>query len=70
MNSKLTVNEPIEYRAGDGPLMEIPAGEWEMEAAIDSVVVTWEVDGQPASAALAKADYDLYVSERKIEPKR
>jgi len=56
----------VEFRAGDGPQLRIPEGECQVMIADDSVVLTWNEDGNPLTAAIPKTEFDRFIQEGKI----
>lgn len=57
----------LSFRAGDGPTIEIhPDYKLEIERAPQSVVLSWEEDGQPMNAAIPVVEFDQYLTSGKI----
>ncbi|QFZ86247.1 hypothetical protein GFK26_27525 [Variovorax paradoxus] len=52
---------PVEFRAGDGPLLTIPEGPCQVIVEGGSAVLTWTEEGQPLSAAIPKIEFDRFV---------
>ncbi|RZI60077.1 MAG: hypothetical protein EOP14_02685 [Pseudomonas sp.] len=63
MSTQATVKGLVQYRAGDGPLMDIPEGPIEVELAADSAVVSWTHEEESLNTAIPLQDYERYVSE-------
>ncbi|MDQ0608443.1 hypothetical protein QF040_001280 [Variovorax sp. W2I14] len=57
---------PVEFRAGDGPLLEIREGECQVIVEGDSAVLTWTEDGQPLTAAIPKIEFDRFIESGAI----
>lgn len=55
------INAPVEFRAGDGPLLEIREGPCQVIVEGDSAVLTWTEDGQPMTAAIPKIEFDRFI---------
>ena len=57
----------LEYRAGDGPLIQIhPDYKVALERAPQSVVLSWDEDGQPMNASIPVADFDRFVAAGQV----
>lgn len=57
----------LEFRAGDGPLIQIqPDYELKLERAPQSVVVSWEEDGQPMNAAIPVVEFNNFIDAGQI----
>lgn len=58
---------PLEFRAGDGPLIHIePDFQLSLERAPASLVMSWKEDGQPMNAAIPVVQFDEYLQAGKI----
>ncbi|MBU1360417.1 MAG: hypothetical protein KKC79_00050 [Gammaproteobacteria bacterium] len=66
MKSDARVIGDVEYRAGDGPLVQIPKGVITVEETADSAVISWDDDGNVQTTAIPREDYERYVSEGAI----
>ena len=57
----------VEFRAGDGPLIRIqPDHRLTLERAPQSVVVSWEEDGEPLNTSIPLAQFDALLDEGRI----
>lgn len=57
----------LEFRAGDGPMIQIhPDYELKLERAPQSVVVSWKEDGQPMNAAIPVVEFNNFVDAGQI----
>lgn len=56
----------VEFRAGDGPLLEIPEGNCQVIIDGDSAVLTWTEDGQPLTAAIPRIEFDRFIESGAI----
>ena len=57
----------IEFRAGDGPMIAIePDYALELERAPQSMVISWQEDGQPMNAAIPVVEFNTFLDEGKI----
>lgn len=64
-----TVTGLVTYVAGDGPLLEIPKGQIEVDLAPDSATLSWEqADGVTGVTAIPRTTYDDYVRDGAITP--
>ena len=66
MAANAEVKGTVEYRAGDGPLIEVPRGPVEIAMEIDCAVLSWGDEGKTQSAAIPLMDYERYINEGKI----
>ncbi|WPG41007.1 hypothetical protein [Variovorax sp. EBFNA2] len=57
---------PVEFRAGDGPLLTIPEGHCKVIVEGDSAVLTWTEADQPMSAAIPKIEFDRFIASGAI----
>jgi hypothetical protein len=57
---------PVEFRAGDGPLLQIPEGNCQIIVDGDAAVLTWTEDGQPLTAAIPKIEFDRFIESGAI----
>jgi hypothetical protein len=57
---------PVEFRAGDGPMLKIPKGNCQVIMDDDSAVLTWAEDGQPLTAAIPKIEFDRFIESGAI----
>lgn len=66
MSDQAQVKGLVQYRAGDGPLLDIPQGPIEVELAADSAVVSWTHEDESLNTAIPLQDYEKYVTEGAI----
>jgi hypothetical protein len=67
MSQHALIRGEVNFRAGDGVLMPIPAGPVDIELTHDSVTLGWtESNGSVGSTAIPRDDYERYVREGKI----
>ena len=60
--ARARVRGQLEFRAGDGPLITIaPDAQLELERAPQSMVMSWQEDGQPMNAALPLVQFNEYL---------
>ena len=65
--AKARASAHIEFRAGDGPLIAIePDHVLELERAAQSMVISWQQDGQPMNAAIPVVEFNEYLDAGKI----
>ena len=58
---------PVEFRAGDGPLIRIqPDFQLALERAPQSMVLSWVEDGQPMNAAIPVVEFNAFLSSGQI----
>ena len=57
---------PVEFRAGDGPLLTIPEGDCQVIVQGDAAVLTWTDEDQPMSAAIPKIEFDRFIASGAI----
>ncbi|QTD44260.1 hypothetical protein [Ottowia testudinis] len=70
-NARGRVMSLIEFRAGDGPMIQIhPDYQLQLERAPQSVVVSWQEDGQPMNAAIPVVEFDQFVQAGQIVVER
>lgn len=61
----------VEYRLGDGPLMQVPPGKVEVERGPGDVTLSWGDGNTRQSAAIPAGDFERHVARRIIVwPKR
>lgn len=60
------ITSQVEFRAGDGPLLEIPEGECQVIIDADSAVLTWIEKDQPMTAAIPKIEFDRFIASGAI----
>jgi len=60
----------VQFRAGDGPLMQIRAGTVEIEVSSIDMIVSWSDDRFRGEAAMPLSDFRRYVDEGDIELER
>ena len=61
----------FEFRAGDGPLIQIePDHKLELERAPQSIVVSWQEGGQPMNAAIPVVEFDQFINAGQIVVER
>jgi len=68
MAANAEVKGKVEYRAGDGPLIEVPCGPVQVELEIDSAVLSWGDAGNTQVAAIPMIDYERYINAGSIVP--
>ena len=52
----------LEFRAGDGPMITIePDAQLALERAPQSIVMSWQEDGQPMNAAIPVVQFNEYL---------
>ena len=57
----------MEFRAGDGPAIRIqPDAQLQLERAPASMVVSWQEDDQPMSAAIPVVVFNEYLQSGKV----
>ncbi len=57
----------LEYRAGDGPLIQIhPDYSLELERAQQSMVLSWKEDGQPMNASIPVVELDVLLDAGQV----
>ncbi len=57
----------LEFRAGDGPMIQIqPDYKIDLERAPQSMVVSWQEDGQPMNAAIPVGEFDNFLKAGQI----
>lgn len=57
----------LELRVGDGPLIEVqPDYRLALERTPQSMVVSWEEDGQPLNTSIPITEFDLLLNEGRI----
>ena len=66
MTQQALIRGEVQFRAGDGVMMEIPDGPVEIETADDSVTLSWIEGADPGSTAITRDEFDRYVREGKI----
>lgn len=66
MSNQAQVKGLVQYRAGDGPLLDISPGPIEVELAVDSAVVSWTHEDESLNTAIPLQDFEKYVSEGAI----
>ena len=58
---------PLEFRAGDSPAIRIqPDAQLQLERAPASMVVSWQEDDQPMSAAIPVVVFNEYLQSGKV----
>ncbi|RZI60328.1 MAG: hypothetical protein EOP14_01660 [Pseudomonas sp.] len=67
MVNNANIKRLVQYRAGDGPLIDISEGPIEIEVAADSAVVSWTDKDELFSAAIPMEYYRRHISECAIE---
>jgi len=60
------ITAPVEFRAGDGPLLTIPQGDCQVIIDGDTAVLTWLDDGQPLTTAIPKIEFDRFIESGAI----
>ncbi|MFT4195332.1 hypothetical protein [Ottowia sp.] len=61
------VPSTLTFRAGDGPMIEIhPDYKLEIERSPQSMVLSWEEDGQPMNASIPVLEFDAYLADGRI----
>ena len=66
MTQQALIRGEVEFRAGDGPMMEVPDGPVEFEVADDSVMLSWQEGADVSTTAITRDEFDRYVREGKI----
>jgi hypothetical protein len=67
MTQHAMIRGEVCFRAGDGVLMPVPAGDIGIEVADDSVTLSWtDGEGNAGSAAITRDEYERYRREGKI----
>jgi len=67
MSQQAIIRGEVNFRAGVGALMPIPAGPVSIEVGDASVTLGWEDGpGNAVSAAITRDEYDRYLEEGKI----
>jgi len=66
MAANAEVKGSVEYRAGDGPLIEVPRGPVEVALEIDCAVLSWGDEGKTQVTAIPMMDYERFIKEGKI----
>ena len=62
--ARARVRGRLEFRAGDGPMITIePDAQLELERAPQSMVMSWQEDGQPMNAAIPVVQFDEYLEK-------
>lgn len=57
----------LEYRAGDGPLIQIhPDYRLRLERAQQSMVLSWKEDGQPMNASIPVVELDVLLDRGQV----
>jgi hypothetical protein len=57
----------LEFRAGDGPMIQIePDHQLDLERAPQSIVVSWQEDGQPMNAAIPVVEFNQFIDAKQI----
>lgn len=70
MSQHAIIRGEVCFRAGDGVLIPIPAGEVDIEQGDEDVTLGWTDDeGNTGSSAITRDEYDRYVKEGKIRVK-
>lgn len=70
MSQHAIIRGEVCFRAGDGVMIPIPAGEVDIEMGDDDVTLGWTDDeGNAGSTAITRDEYDRYAKEGKIRPK-
>lgn len=70
-HARARVLSAFEFRAGDGPMICVrPDFQLELERAPQSMVVSWQEDGQPMNAAIPVVEFDNFLSAGQIAIER
>lgn len=65
--ARARVRTRLEFRAGDGPLIAIePDYAIELERAEQSMVMSWQEDGQPMNAAIPLVEFNEFIGTGKL----
>jgi hypothetical protein len=65
--ARARVVRKLEFRAGDGPMIQVyPDYQLELERAPQSVVLSWQEDGQPMNAAIPVLEFDNFVAAGQV----
>ena len=60
--ARARVRGRLEFRAGDGPMITIePDAQLALERAPQSLVMSWQEDGQPMNAAIPVVQFNEYL---------
>lgn len=60
--ARARVRGRLEFRAGDGPMIVIePDAQLELERAPQSMVMSWQEEGQPMNAAIPLVQFNEYL---------
>ena len=60
--ARARVRGRLEFRAGDGPMITIePDAQLELERAPQSMVMSWQEEGQPMNAAIPLVQFNEYI---------
>jgi hypothetical protein len=60
--ARARVRGRLEFRAGDGPMITIePDAQLELERAPQSMVMSWQEEGQPMNAAIPLVQFNEYL---------
>jgi hypothetical protein len=63
---KARITGTVEYREGDGPMIEIPRGPCEVEPGEDDVTIGWADGATRGSTAIPAAEFRRYVDDGSI----
>ena len=70
-HARARVLAPFEFRAGDGPMICVtPDYQIELERAPQSMVLSWQEDGQPMNAAIPVVEFDNFLRAGQISIER
>jgi glutathione S-transferase len=60
----------VQFRAGDGPLMQIRAGAIQIEVSAIDTIISWSDENFRGEAAMPASDFQRYVVDGHIELER
>jgi hypothetical protein len=66
MSQQALIRGEVNFRAGDGILMQVPSGPVDIEISDDSVTIGWIEGNNPGSAAITRDEFERYMREGKI----
>lgn len=66
MSRNATIQGPVAYRLGEGPLLRVPRGEVELEIGRGDVTLSWSQGQTRRSAAMPSTEFARYVAEGAI----
>ena len=66
MSQQALIRGEVNFRVGDGMLMQVPDGPVDIDISDDSVTIGWIDGADPGSAAITRDEFERYVREGKI----